>query len=201
MDRAKIPTAPAAALTEAEQLMMDYTANQKQFADTRKDLEQAQMHSKKGERMALKELAELSTAAKHHEEELGGLKDRVSAVTSELSTLKLSRKLAEQLVDDTIKDKSQDPLALVTTFREIYAVISKQFSGFLRGKFEDGSFVDDLAALDSSTETKPQFITVVWGVETADWKVYDPRDSTDVTFGALLQDSARYCAWRWACST
>ena len=45
---------------------------------------------------------------------------------------------------------------------------------------------------DQANESKPEFCHVVWGEESADWKVHDPRDGTEVTFGALLQDVSRY---------
>ena len=33
---------------------------------------------------------------------------------------------------------------------------------------------------------------MLWLEESAEWKVHDPRDGTEVTFAALLQDVSRY---------
>ena len=49
---------------------------------------------------ARSEMKELETTAKEHDEQLSQLKDRIAAVTAELSQLKLNSSLAEALVEE-----------------------------------------------------------------------------------------------------
>ena len=118
--------------------------------------------------------------------------DRVAAVTSELSQLKLNNSLTQALVEhnENDNDAEHDPNLEITTFREISGTINSAFRQALKEKFADGEFLERLS--DQNSGSRPEFCHVLWNGESADWKVYDPRDGTEVTFGALLEDVCRY---------
>jgi hypothetical protein len=160
-------------------------------ADERKALELSFQVAVRNEKQAKREMKELEAAAKEHDEQLSSLKDRVAAVTSELSQLKLNSSLAEALVEQNAMGTAEaDPNLEVTTFREVSGAVNTAFRQALKARLADSDFVERLS--DTGGESRPEFCQVLWGEESADWKVHDPRDGTEVSFGALLQDVSRY---------
>ena len=75
---------------EAQRRMEEAQNQQKAMVEDRKAVELAMQVANKAEKNAIAEVKELELAAKEFDEQLTGLKDRVAAVTSELSQLKLS---------------------------------------------------------------------------------------------------------------
>ena len=160
-----------------------------------RDLEQANVISMREEKRAKAEIKELETAAKEHNEQLTSLRERVAAVTSELSQLKMNSTVTQALIDDNDGiDTDADPNFQIVTFREASGTISKAFSGALKAKLYDPEFVDSMG--EETTESQAEFCHVILGegdeAESADFKVHDPRDATEMTFGSLLQDVCRY---------
>ena len=166
-------------------------AKLKELAEERKTLELAYQVAVRDEKHARSEMKELETTAKEHDEQLSQLKDRVAAVTAELSQLKLNSSLAEALVEEAKHERSEDdPNLEITTLRDISGTINKAFRQAMTKKLGDQEYIDRLG--DQNTGSRPEFCRVRWGEESADWKVHDPRDGTEVSFGGLLQDVSRY---------
>ena len=88
----------------------------KKLGDERKALELTYQIAVRDEKHAKTEMKELETTAKEHDEQLSQLKDRVSAVTAELSQLKLNSSLAEALVEESKNDTLQDRDLARTSF-------------------------------------------------------------------------------------
>ena len=165
-----------------------------QMAELR-DLEQANVFAMRDEKQAKGEIIELETAAKEHDEQLTSLRERVAAVTSELSQLKMNSVVTQALIDESgAIDTEDDPNLQIVTFRAASGTISKAFSGAIKAKLYDPEFVASMG--NEATESQPEFCHVIMGegdeAESADFKVHDPRDGTEMTFGALLQDVSRY---------
>ena len=173
---------------EAQRRMEEAQNQQKAMVEDRKAVELAMQVANKAEKNAIAEVKELELAAKEFDEQLTGLKDRVAAVTSELSQLKLSTSLERAL--DSDQGAEQDPNLEITSFREIAPTVNKAFKHALTSRLGDAVFVEKLT--DNSAASRPEFCRVQWQGESAEWKVHDPRDGTEVTFGALLQDVSRY---------
>ena len=189
------PSGQGGELTEAQQqhqqALQEYTAHQKELSEEKKKVELELQVAKKEEHRAAFEMRELDSAARELDEQLTSLKDRVAAVTSELSTLKLNTALeAEVAAAAKGEVQNEDPNLEITTFRELAPVVNKAFANALKSRLGDEEFVDKLS--DQNASSRPEFCTVLWQEESAEWKVHDPRDGTEVTFGALLQDVSRY---------
>ena len=186
------PDAAASASLSASQQQQQFLAlqaQQKEMIEERKALELALQVANKNEKAAVGEVKELEVAAKEYDEQLSQLRDRVAAVTAELSTLKLNTALeAALLVEDD--GRAEDPNLEITTFRELAPTVNKAFTKALKSRLGDSDFVDKLS--DQNAASRPEFCTVCWQGESAQWKVHDPRDGTEVSFGALLQDVSRY---------
>ena len=162
--------------------------------DERKALEQGHAAALRDEKVAKNEIKELTQVATEHDELLASLKYRVSAVTSELNQLKLNSAVAQALRDGEKNDTDDNPDLEVVTFREILSTINSSFTSAVNSRLRDDELMHVLSSQNDTA--KPEFCRVSWGegmeLESADWKVFDPRDGTDVTFGALLQDVCRY---------
>ena len=189
------PSGQGGELTEAQQqhqqALQEYNAHQKELSEEKKKVELELQVAKKEEHRAAFEMRELDSAARELDEQLTSLKDRVAAVTSELSTLKLNTALeAEVAAAAKGEVQNEDPNLEITTFRELAPVVNKAFANALKSRLGDEEFVDKLS--DQNASSRPEFCTVLWQEESAEWKVHDPRDGTEVTFGALLQDVSRY---------
>jgi hypothetical protein len=167
---------------------------QKELTSQRKALELTFQVAKKEEERAIADARELTASAKEYDEQISGLKDRVGAVTSELSTLKLNVALEKAALEDSknagVLEAEEDPNLEITTFRELAPVVNRAFTKALKARLADTAFVDKLG--DSNAASRPESCTVLWQEESAEWKVHDPRDGTEVTFGSLLQDVCRY---------
>lgn len=175
---------------DAQAHMQAAAEARKALADERKSLELALQIAVREEKNAKAELRELHTAAKEYDEQLTSLKDRVAAVTSELSQLKLNSSLTQTLVEHGGDDTENDPNLEITSFRQISNSINAAFRSALKSRLTDPDFVERLS--DQHSSSRPEYCHVIWGSESADWKVHDPRDGTEVTFGALLEDVSRY---------
>ena len=176
-----------------QQQWAELIKSQQDMVEERKVLELAlQVANKEDKRMA-SDAKELELAAKEYDEQLAGLKDRVAAVTQELSQLKLNRALEDALNKED-NDGDMDPNLEITTFRELAPTVNKAFKKALKARLGDPAFVEKLT--DQNASSRPEYCRVLWhsesGDESAEWKVHDPRDGTEVTFGALLQDVSRY---------
>ena len=162
--------------------------------DESKVLELDLQIANKEKKNASEDVKELEAGAKECDEQLSALKERVGAVTQELSALKLNKALSESVAKVDEFHEDVDPNLEITTFRDVAPAISKAFKKALKSRLGDPSFVEKL--MESNGTSRPEFVRVQWetetGAESAEWKVYDPRDGTEVTFGALLQDVCRY---------
>lgn len=167
-------------------------STQVETAQERKALELAHQVAAREEKHTKIEVKELETSAKEYDENLLSLKERVAAVTAELSQLKLNSSLTQALIDQRAHGEAaeHDPNMEITSFREVLGTVNVAFRHALKSKLTDADFLERLSSQQSSS--RPEYCHVTWGAESADWKVHDPRDGTEVTFGALLQDVSRY---------
>ena len=188
----------AQAMTAAAQRekIEELQRQQKEMTDEKKRLELALQVANKEEKRAVQDVKELEVSGMEFDEQLSLLKDRVAAVTSELSQLKLNKALEDALQEPDDGLNEQDPNLEIATFREMAPTINKAFGKALKARLADPAFVEKLS--DTNTASRPEFCRVLWQGESAEWKVHDPRDGTEVTFGALLQDVCRYWGLHYA---
>ena len=142
------------------------------------------------EKTTEEELAELQSTSKATEEQLQQLQTRLAIVTQELSHVKLSNRLmGSQLGDEEVAADVDENLEMVA-YRDVSSMISAAFQQAVHDKLRDPVFAEKLG--DQNLSSRPVFCRVIWEDESADWKVQDPRDNTEVSFGALLEDVSRY---------
>lgn len=183
-------------LTEEEKELIE---KNRKFNEERKNVELELATVTRHESLAKTEKAELDVAGKEFDEKLSALRERVASVTSELSQNKLNISLMEELrqakaADDAFGEEV-DPNLEVTTFRQVFSTIDTVFHKTLKERLRNSQFVQSVE--ERNTVAKAEYCHVIWNPpgseeESADWKVYDQRDGTAVTFRSLLQDVCRY---------
>lgn len=134
-------------------------------------------------------IAQLQSQGKEIDESLQQLQTRLASVTAELAQLKLSTRLAHGGKQDVVESSDDRPVELLS-YRDVSDAIATSFKRAVMTKLADPDFVERLG--DQNLASRPELCTVIWGTESADWKVHDPRDNTEVTFGGLLEDVCRY---------
>ena len=156
------------------------------FENVRKDLEAELQTAIRDENIASDELVELRSTSKALDESLQQLEDRLAGVTQELAHAKLNYRVQE----DEEELVNEDPALEMVSYRDYSKFLTTAFENAARKKLRDKSFTDQLD--DQKLGSRAEFCRVLWESESADWKVHDPRDNTEVTFGALLEDVSRY---------
>ena len=180
----------AKAQAEAEAL----AAHTKQLADARKDVELELVAVQKEETYSQRGLTETNSAARALSEQVETLQNRLSDVSAELEGYKTNDRLtmqyAEALEADDFNEHAKREME-VTSFRSLRNTVRTAFTKVLKAKLRDPEWQRSVVA-ERGIQSKPEYCQVIYGDSSADWKVLDARDGTDSTFGAMLQEAARY---------
>ena len=177
---------------EAPQTAQEVAAAEanKALDEQKKHYELEHQNAARSEKSTKRELLELEGNAKELDESLQQLETRLASVTAELSQVKLSSSLGRHAADDEQADAGGDDSTELLAYRDVSGAIATAFKRTLKSRLGDPGFVEKLG--DQGIGSRPEFCHVIWGSESADWKVHDPRDSTEINFGTLLEDVCRY---------
>ena len=138
----------------------------------------------------IKELKELKLANGSLQEQIDALRDRYADVTSDMSREKMA--LAKLMQDNAGSDSDEDTAELqLLSYRDAASTLNSVFKASLKRKLTEPAFVEKLAER-RALKNQATHCRVLFGDESAEWKVHDPRDGAELTFGALLEDVSRY---------
>jgi len=160
------------------------------LVEERKAFELSFQNVTRAEKQTKREILELEASSKEIDESLQQLQTRLASVTAELSHLKLSTRLSREVEFDPAPDVDSDQSVELLSYRDVSGAIATAFKHAVKTKLNEPAFIEQLG--DQNVGSRPEFCHVVWESESADWKVHDPCDNTEVTFGALLEDVCRY---------
>ena len=137
-----------------------------------------------------REMKELAMHTSSVNEQIDALRDRLGDVTAEQSHLTIElAKLGHEAANFDLEGDSQ--MHKLVSYRESASAINTAFQNTLKRKLNDESFINKLSERNHS-RSKIEYCRVLWEDESAEWKVHDPRDGSELTFAALLEDCSRY---------
>ena len=160
---------------------------------SQKELELRKQNAMRQEKWATQEIAELTHSSKEMEESLQQLQTRLSALLAELSALH-KKSTGHIATINSPKDDQDLHRILLLSYRDVTGAINTAFRDVLKEKISSLNFIERLS--DQHAGSRPEYCRVVYesadGDESAEWKIFDPRDNTELTFGGLLDDVCRY---------
>ena len=159
----------------------------------RKMLELRKQNAMRDERSAHDEISELRSMSKEMDEMSQQLQMRLSSLLAELASHKVHRSACHREYSSQNSDEATRQGAFLVSYRDISAMITSAFQDILKEKLSDVGFVEQLSV--PRVGSRPEFCNVVYTSdvdESAEWKIFDPRETIELTFGALLDDVCRY---------
>ena len=154
-------------------------------------LEVAHMSLRREGAIYARQSAEMLDHSKVLDEQIEQLRDRFTAVSSELGQQQMTTSTAAEADASAGGDQNE-----LVSYDSVASTINAACKKALRSRLQDGKFVDELLSRRGGAEVV--HCRVVYAEEAIDWKVYDDADGTEATVGALLQDVARYWGLRAA---
>ena len=177
---------PSQALTSADEQSVE-------LEDAIAHLEVAHMSLRREGAIYARQSSEMLDHSKVLDEQIEQLRDRFTAVSSELGQQQMSTSTAAEADASAGADQNE-----LVSYDSVASTINAACKKALRSRLQDPKFVDELLSRRGGAEVV--HCRVVYSEEAIDWKVYDDADGTEATgFKTnMYAELARHAGLRYA---